>query len=52
MTIQQILADPSASFWLCDALTSSLKRDPVDVLTDLEILRQVSENRIAEAKAE
>jgi len=38
MTIQQILADPSTSFWLRDALSTSLERDPVDVQTDLEIL--------------
>jgi len=34
----QILTDPSASYWLKEALHSALKRDPVDVTNDMEAL--------------
>ena len=30
--------DPSSSFWLRDALSSALLRDPVDSLRDAEVL--------------
>lgn len=33
-----LLASPCTSFWLRDALTSALSRDPVDALNDAEIL--------------
>ena len=32
------LADPSTSYWLCDALKSAMKRDPVDAINDAEAL--------------
>ena len=47
MTVQQILANPATSYWLRDALSTSLSRDPVDVLNDLEILRRVHAARHA-----
>ena len=43
MTIQQILSDPSTSYWLRDAITTSLNRDPNDVRNDLEVLLKVFE---------
>ena len=47
MTIQQIIDDPSTSYWLRDALTTSLNRDPVDTLNDIEILQRVHTARHA-----
>ena len=41
MTIQEILKDPATSYWLRDALTALLERDPVDALHDIEILQKV-----------
>mgnify|MGYP003660473685 FL=1 len=41
MTIQEILKDPATSYWLRDALTALLERDPVDALHDTEILQKV-----------
>jgi hypothetical protein len=34
----QILSDPSASYWLKDALKAALNRDAVDALRDAETL--------------
>jgi len=36
--ILQVLADPSTSYWLRDALKTALSRDPVDALRDAEML--------------
>lgn len=48
MTIQQILNDPSTSYWLRDALTTSLNRDPVDALNDVDILLTACEKRLTD----
>ena len=48
MNIQQILDDPSTSYWLRDALTTSLNRDPVDALNDVDILLEACEKRLAD----
>lgn len=37
-TIEEVLLDPSASFWLKAALRSALARDPVDAANDAEVL--------------
>ena len=37
-TIEELLRDPSASFWLKAALRSALARDPVDAANDAEVL--------------
>jgi len=37
-TPEEILADPSASYWLKEALVSALKRDCVDAAHDAELL--------------
>ena len=34
MTLNEILADPSISYWLKDALKTAYERDPVDALHD------------------
>jgi hypothetical protein len=33
-TIEQIVADPAASYWLKDALKQAVTRDPLDALHD------------------
>jgi hypothetical protein len=40
-TVDDLLKDPSTSFWLRNALTSALLRDPVDAANDAEILARV-----------
>jgi hypothetical protein len=40
-----LLRDPSTSFWLRNALTSALLRDPVDAANDADILARVLEQR-------
>jgi hypothetical protein len=39
--IEEVLADPAASFWLKTALRSSLCRDPVDAAHDSDILARL-----------
>ena len=39
--IEEILADPAASFWLRAALRSALARDPVDAANDAEVLARL-----------
>jgi hypothetical protein len=40
-TVEDLLKDPSTSFWLRIALTSALQRDPVDAANDAGILARV-----------
>ena len=44
-SIDQVLADPAASFWLKQALRSALPRDPVDAANDAEVLACLLNNR-------
>jgi hypothetical protein len=44
-TVEELLRDPSTSFWLRNALTSALLRDPVDAANDAEILARVLDSR-------
>jgi len=43
--IDEVFADPAASFWLKMALRSALCRDPVDAAHDSEILARLLEER-------
>jgi len=43
--IRTICSDPSISHWLRDALTSALKRDPVDAAQDAGLLALVLDRR-------
>jgi len=43
--ISAILNDPSASYWLKDALRSALTRDIVDACNDAEVLAEVLSDR-------
>lgn len=44
-TIEGVLADPAASFWLKNALRSALRRDPVDAANDAEVLAKLLDER-------
>jgi hypothetical protein len=44
-TIEEVLRDPSASFWLKAALRSELARDPVDAANDAEVLALLLDRR-------
>jgi len=46
--IDEVLADPAASFWLKAALHSALSRDPVDAAHDSEIMARLLERRCRE----
>jgi len=43
--IDEVLADPAASYWLKTALCSALNRDPVDAARDSVILARLLEER-------
>jgi hypothetical protein len=43
-----VLADPSASYWLRDAIKSAMKRDPLDALRDAETLADVLRENLAD----
>jgi hypothetical protein len=43
--IEEVLRDPSASFWLKAALRSALGRDPVDAANDAEVLARLLDRR-------
>jgi len=49
--IDEVLADPAASFWLKAALRSALSRDPVDAANDSEFLARLLERRCREVLA-
>ena len=43
--IEEVLRDPTASFWLKDALRSALARDPVDAANDAEVLARLLDRK-------
>lgn len=47
-SIDEVLADPSASFWLRNALLAALSRDPVDAANDAEVLARLLDRRSRE----
>lgn len=47
-TSDQLLADPATSYWLRDALTSALARDPADAALDAVVLHDVLVQRFDE----
>jgi hypothetical protein len=51
LEIEEVLADPAASFWLKAALRSALSRDPVDAAHDSEVLARLLEQRCREILA-
>ena len=48
-TVQEILDAPDASFWLKNALREAIKRDPVDAVTDAELLVLLLQRRVEDA---
>lgn len=44
--VLEVLADPSTTYWLRDALKTSLTRDPVDALRDAEALVGILADRL------
>jgi hypothetical protein len=48
LEIEQVLGDPAASFWLKEALSSALDRDPMDAANDAEVLAQLLDRRCQE----
>lgn len=45
MNIEEILNDPTVSFWLKRAIKELLNRDCVDALRDAEILVQIMKDK-------
>ncbi len=45
-TIEEVLADQSASEWFKSALRAALERDPVDALNDTLALAGILEDRL------
>ena len=43
--VDQVLSDPSTSYWLRDAIRSALVRDPVDAAGDALVLARLLEDR-------
>ena len=41
LAVQKVLADPTASYWLKDALAAAMARDPVDAANDAEVLARI-----------
>jgi hypothetical protein len=46
MMENDILEDPSASYWLKQLIQSTKTRDSVDVLNDLDLLKSIIEKRL------
>jgi hypothetical protein len=44
--IRFMLKDPSLSYWLVNALTSALERDPVDAANDAGLLSMILDKRV------
>jgi hypothetical protein len=45
MNLKEILADPTISFWLKDAIKTAYERDPVDALLDARWLLKMLGDR-------
>jgi hypothetical protein len=45
--LQQVVNNPSTSFWLRDAIFALSKRDPVDAANDAEFLAQIFAKKLS-----
>ncbi|HFL7769811.1 TPA: hypothetical protein ACG47G_004354 [Pseudomonas aeruginosa] len=45
--VGDLLTSPGTSYWLRDAISSSMRRDPVDALSDAEVLLDVLRRRLS-----
>ncbi len=52
MEMNELLNDRAISFWFKDALKSALKRDPLDALSDAELLTSVLQKRFTNSLKE
>lgn len=43
--VDQVLSDPSTSYWLRDALRAAMVRDPVDAANDAQVLARLLDAR-------
>ncbi len=50
--VEQVLGDPTASFWLKNALRLALSRDPVDAANDAEVLARLLDHRACKILSE
>lgn len=50
--VDELLCSPGTSFWLRDAISSSMKRDPVDALSDAEVLLDLLRRRLSVVELE
>lgn len=46
---EEVTGDPTASFWLKDALRAAITRDPVDAANDAEVLARILDRRSRKA---
>ena len=44
--IRFMLKDPSLSYWLVNAMTSAMERDPVDAANDAGLLSMILDKRV------
>lgn len=44
-TIEELLLDPSTTYWFKDALQALMERDPVDAASDAELLAKLMRAR-------
>ena len=47
-SIDDVLGDPGASFWLKNSLCTGLARDPVDAANDADVLARLLDRRCRE----
>lgn len=47
-SIEDVLGDPGASFWLKNSLHTALARDPVDAANDADVLARLLDRRCRE----
>lgn len=48
MTCEGVLSSPEASYWIKNALSEAIKRDPIDAANDAEFLAQLLRARMFE----
>ena len=48
--IQDLVDDPTVSFWLSNAITRNLSRDPVDALNDAKQLVAILEDVLSDIR--
>lgn len=46
MSAEEVLSDPSASYWLKAAVRACLDRDPVDAANDAAVLAELMQARV------